>query len=176
MLISIRAVLRKQEKVSGKDYVFVFLFAIYGTAMAHFTLLNRVSTGLQTYELDLFWSYRLAHVQKNQMLWTEIFNNIILFVPFGFLLPCIYQTTHRWWIVILLGCVVSIGIEVAQLIGCLGLFEYDDIFNNTLGTILGYSAYRVMECLLQKKKTKWNLLWLIPSAAVLLAGWCFFGK
>ena len=147
--------LNKKEKLEKCDFLLIFVFAFYGTAVGHYTLLDRFFGGQQRAELDLFWSYRLAYVQRNWVLWEEICNNILLFIPFGVLVPWIFSRTCCWWKVILSGCVVSCGIELTQLFGCLGLFEYDDIFNNTMGTILGYGIFCLMKGIFRKRR-KWK--------------------
>ena len=40
-------------------------------------------------------------------------------------------------IAILLGLLLSVSIEVIQLLSYRGLFEFDDIIHNTLGTAIG---------------------------------------
>lgn len=67
--------------------------------------------------------------------------NMLLFVPFGYLIPTLF---HRfcWWKVILLGFVFSLCIELLQLITHLGFADVDDLINNTFGTMLGWLCYR----------------------------------
>ena len=43
----------------------------------------------------------------------------------------------RWWQGVLCGIVVSLGIEILQLVLKRGLFEFDDIMNNSIGCMLG---------------------------------------
>jgi len=38
---------------------------------------------------------------------------------------------------------LSFGIEVIQLVFKLGLFEFDDVFHNVLGAVIGYGLWRV---------------------------------
>lgn len=63
--------------------------------------------------------------------------NILLFVPFGYLLKKLYGHKNGMWIT-LHGMFFSLLIECMQYTLCLGWFDIDDIISNTLGTCLGY--------------------------------------
>ena len=70
-----------------------------------------------------------------------IAQNIILFLPFGFLLIAAYPHAGIGKI-LLLGFVLSLFIEVCQLVFHLGWFEVDDVLHNVLGTYVGVRLYR----------------------------------
>ena len=81
--------------------------------------------------LDLFWSYRRFFT--NTILREQIINNIWLFVPFGAIL-------YRLWpkgYVVLIPSLLSLAIEVMQLVLRTGVFELDDIVSNSLGGLIG---------------------------------------
>ena len=67
--------------------------------------------------------------------------NILLFVPFGYLLPTLWKRADRWWKVVLFGFVMSLGIELVQLVTHLGMFDLDDLMNNSLGAFLGWLCF-----------------------------------
>lgn len=60
-----------------------------------------------------------------------------MFIPLGLLLST-FECFNRWWIVLIIGLLLSTCIEFSQSIFQRGLGEFDDIFYNTLGTIIGY--------------------------------------
>ena len=66
--------------------------------------------------------------------------NILLFVPFGYLLPLLWKRVDRWWKVVLCGFVLSLLIELTQLVTHLGMFDLDDLMNNSLGAFLGWGC------------------------------------
>ena len=68
--------------------------------------------------------------------------NILLFVPFGYLVPSVFSFLRRWWKVLLTGLGFSLMIEVVQFITHLGWFDTSDLFHNTLGAVIGYGIYR----------------------------------
>ena len=67
--------------------------------------------------------------------------NILLFVPFGYLLPLLWKRADRWWKVVLCGFVLSLLIELTQLVSHLGMFDLDDLMNNSLGAFLGWLCF-----------------------------------
>ena len=75
----------------------------------------------------LFWEL------KNHM-WGDIFKNIALFVPFGFIVGGRKG--------VLLGFLFSCGIEITQYITRLGYCELDDMLNNTMRTVIGVLVNR----------------------------------
>lgn len=110
------------------------------------TVLFRVPNP-QKPQLELFWSYK-AWFAGNASLGREIVLNILLFVPFGFSMALI---TKKNWVVIVAALVLTAASEVVQLLFGLGLFEWDDIINNTLGAVIGVMMARVFVCLVSGK-------------------------
>ena len=61
-------------------------------------------------------------------------------------------TGRLWkWKGVLSGAGLSAIIELLQLISQRGLFEFDDIINNTLGTVIGVTVYLLIATLLKKR-------------------------
>lgn len=95
------------------------------------TLLFRSKSDMMQANLSPFWSYRFWGEQGAQ-----IIANIVLFIPFG----CIASKIWKWKSIVVV-LILSFGIEFIQLISKRGLFEFDDIFNNCLGAVIGYLIY-----------------------------------
>jgi glycopeptide antibiotics resistance protein len=68
----------------------------------------------------------------------NLLGNIILFMPFGFLIPILWSKTNSSQKIIIISIIFSFVLEISQLILHLGSFDIDDIFLNTLGALLGY--------------------------------------
>lgn len=77
--------------------------------------------------LELLWSWRVWAVQKEQIL-----TNMIMFVPVGVLVGWIWRWRGLW-----AAAGLSIFIEILQLITARGLCEFDDIFHNMIGALIG---------------------------------------
>lgn len=69
--------------------------------------------------------------------------NMLLFVPFGYLLP--QWKKMRWYYVITFGFLISLLIETCQLVFHFGVFELDDLVKNTMGAVLGWLLYAGLE-------------------------------
>ena len=84
-----------------------------------------------------FWrairSHRYGSVTKRSVL------NMLLFVPFGYLLP--QWKRLRWYQVVTLGLMLSLLIETGQLVFHFGVFELDDLVKNTMGAGVGFLLY-----------------------------------
>jgi glycopeptide antibiotics resistance protein len=76
---------------------------------------------------------------------SEQVGNVLLFAPFGFLLPLLWPQLNRPWRVMALGAVTSVGIELAQ-IAMPGIHRADinDVLLNTLGVGVGWLTLRLI--------------------------------
>lgn len=127
--------------LSGIGYVFTVLYM---------TLLSRWPQGQIHYQLELLWEYRQAFqfeggklkIQNIEFAW-YIRDNILLFVPLGVLLSeFLYKTRKNVFLWVLSACcLASIAVELSQLGFRVGMFELDDILNNTIGAVLGFAFF-----------------------------------
>lgn len=76
----------------------------------------------------------------------NIFGNILVFVPFGFLLRIL---TKKNIVVIFISLLTIVSIEMIQFYLKIGFFDIDDIILNSLGTLLG-----CFSCIILEKKLK----------------------
>jgi len=63
--------------------------------------------------------------------------NIVLFMPLGFLLPCIWEEYRSFKKIIFMGLAVSAGIELLQIF-TFRVTDIDDLLSNTTGAAAGY--------------------------------------
>ena len=92
-------------------------------------------------ELTPFWSY--AEFSQADIRW-QVYMNVFLFIPFGFILPWASKRYHRLSAVILTAVCLSVFTEVVQYFLCIGLCETDDVIHNTLGAMIGYGYWRLL--------------------------------
>lgn len=90
-----------------------------------------------------FESYYIAFVEGGIEVMLQIIVNIEMFIPVGFLLPCCFRIYEKYRYVLITAIIVSVSIELLQLIFKMGLFETDDIINNVFGTMIGLGIYIV---------------------------------
>ncbi len=106
------------------------------------TLLGRDPESVgKRFELELFWSYKEA-LHGNMEMGMEIAANMLLFIPAAICLPMLFPIFRSIRRMLVLACLVSFCIELVQGVSGLGLFEFDDILNNTAGAALGWAVYR----------------------------------
>ncbi len=135
---------KMKKKFNFRRVAAISLFVCYSAIVLYATLLGRGSWYGGSVNLELFSSYKQAWYQFSKTEWRNLILNILLFVPMGFLLPVVFRKEDRFWKVYLTGFLVSVGIEFIQFFGKRGVVEADDVFNNTLGTMIGYGAWSVV--------------------------------
>lgn len=76
----------------------------------------------------------------------EQVGNVLLFLPFGAMLPLLRPRLDRLWRVMALGAVTSLGIELVQVaMPDIHRADVNDVLLNTLGAGLGWLALRARE-------------------------------
>jgi glycopeptide antibiotics resistance protein len=82
-----------------------------------------------------------AAAKQQPELYREMLMNVFLFFPMGLTLsnalPCRWRMSERITVTVLVGCMLSVGIEFIQYRFALGTAETDDVICNTLGTFVG---------------------------------------
>lgn len=118
------------QAVAG-EALFVFIMIVLAS-----TVFTRTPNGMHNYELIPFWSWVEAASGNLEYL-KEIVLNVILFLPVGLLLPFVFHKKVLIRYAALFGALCSVIIECSQLIFCRGLFEWDDMIGNSIGTMIG---------------------------------------
>lgn len=150
-------ILRRKPLVRGTALI---IFAVYVIGNLSFTLLGRGGGGSsklpafdnyrQAFYLDLGFKETLkmlpeglretmqyVHIGSRNAA-REVFLNILLYIPMGYLLPFIIKPMRYSVIACTaVGLICSASTEYAQLRYGLGYFQLDDIMNNTLGCFIG---------------------------------------
>lgn len=124
--------------------VFVCELTIIGRGSSHFLQMN-----LQPFSgyIDAWKKYSLRDLQNC------IFN-ILMFVPLGVFLPLLFPKfkLFKWLFLVVVSATLSI--ETYQTLTGAGIFELDDLINNSIGGIIGYQLYRLVASIVQHKKVK----------------------
>ena len=136
------------------------LFIIYVLLLIYFLFFSeaygRVAEAEREYRYNLvpFVEIRRFWVYRDQLglfaLFTNIFGNVLGFVPLGCILPVICRKWRNGFLIILSGFGLSLCVETIQLITKVGCFDVDDMILNTLGAALGYFVFAVCDYLRRK--------------------------
>lgn len=119
-----------------------YIFLIFSS-----TVIARTVKSDYDFKLGLFWSYAAIAKGKEYLLFLNI-ANVLMLMPIGFLVS--YIGTMNYKKAALIGFGISSVIEFCQLILKRGMFEFDDIFHNTLGCVIGYLIYRLYRCVRER--------------------------
>lgn len=117
-----------------------------------------VLEGLDTANFDLFKTIKM-YIKYSYKLnsFENLIGNIVAFIPFGFLLPCIKERCRNFFILLLNAFLFVLGIEVFQLFSAFGIFDVDDILLNCFGAALGWICFVIFRYLLKKRNMNQKL-------------------
>jgi glycopeptide antibiotics resistance protein len=82
----------------------------------------------------------------------NLMGNVVIFVPFGLMVPLLFPKTRRFARMLLLSAGLSLFIEIMQFITRTGVFDVDDIILNTIGGATGYAGWRLLFALWYRKR------------------------
>lgn len=185
LVYNLIAKIRKQKKVSipiGRLLLYavfiVYIVVVVGATMLRYSMHSFSGEMGEIY--PLFYSYKEAWNHFSAREWRNIILNIMMFVPFGFLLPLVSKKFQVFWKTYLAGFLFTFLIEITQLLFHLGICELDDLMNNTVGAMIGYGFYRLFMFIVKKwKKQETKVLpifcFQIPVLVTLISFVFIFG-
>ena len=103
------------------------------------TILFRSVGPSRSFNFTPFWSYRVIR-KGHEILLAQAIANVVAFIPIGLLLGISFPKL-KWWQVLLIGVAFSLLIETLQFFLRRGFAEFDDLFHNVLGCMIGYGVY-----------------------------------
>lgn len=145
-------------------FLSILLFILYVLLLVYFLFFSeeygRVAAEERMYRYNLvpfveirrFWIYRKQLGMFAVI--TNLFGNVIGFVPYGFILPVIAHRCRSGFFIIVSGLALSLCVETVQLITKVGCFDVDDLILNTLGAAIGYLFFAVCNYLRRKQYGK----------------------
>jgi glycopeptide antibiotics resistance protein len=111
-----------------------------------FFAFNRVEHEYSEYGYTFMWipeSVPLLFPNLSDLSFSWIYNlgNVVAFIPFGIVVPLLYPTHFKKFIIIFIMSIFLL--ETLQSLSFLGTFDVSDIISNTLGATIGYCAYKI---------------------------------
>ena len=141
-------------------FLSVLLFILYVLLLVYFLFFSeeygRVTAEERVYRYNLvpFVEIRRFWIYRKQLgmfaLITNLFGNVIGFIPYGFILPVIAHKCRNGLFIVASGFSLSLLVETVQLIAKVGCFDVDDLILNTLGAAIGYMLFAVCNYLRRK--------------------------
>ena len=111
-------------------FVLWCLFIFYIEALLWITFFSREPGSRRA--IDMTFLYTWGYTAQEHAFFIE---NIILFVPFGFMMPCIFRMFRKMPVCVMGGFIFSVMIEVVQYITQRGYSQLDDVVTNTLDCV-----------------------------------------
>ena len=130
-----KIILRKNSKSFYNFYKVIFL--VYLFALVHITLFEREPGSRTAISLTLFET--LGGFRNN----AYVVENILLFIPYGFLLAILFRPMRNFVLCLAVGAMSSLTIETVQLLTQRGYFQVDDILMNSIGTVIGCAVFLI---------------------------------
>lgn len=127
--------------------ILVALLIIYTIAIIYFMFFgfgrqHRIETSFTEYRYSITpTSIPLWLPKKLSFLWLFSLGNLIAFVPFGILIPMIFDIKYPKFIFTFL--LLILLSEVLQMVTYRGSFDIEDIIVNSIGATIGFISYKV---------------------------------
>lgn len=127
---------RKKRGKASLPLPAVSCLVMYVTILLVITYFSRESGSRIGIDMELFSTWGIN--KRNN---AYVVENVLLFIPYGFVLAWADARQRRFLLNLLTGAMTSLAIECMQLVTGRGYFQIDDILTNILGTILGFCCY-----------------------------------
>lgn len=124
------------------------MLAAYACIMVYLMLLSRSPRNFRDCNFEVFSTIRhfwnLIGTSYTSSAIMNLAGNVIMFVPLGALLPCIWKAQRKAYI-LLPTCALSIcAMEALQYYSKRGTADVDDLILNMIGVVIGYLLYLVL--------------------------------
>lgn len=137
-------IMRKMRK--GKRWIYLLL-AVYVVVLLETAFFSREPGSRNSVDLTLFQTWGTTPVEHAYFI-----ENIIMYIPFGVLMPMGYEKMQKGWCCVLLGGASSVCLELMQLFTQRGYCQLDDVVTNTAGTFAGWIIWKTGKILW----ARWN--------------------
>lgn len=74
---------------------------------------------------------------------TNLFGNILLFIPLGLLPPLLWSWAGKLWKTLLLAAGIVAVVELLQMLLLVGTCDVDDLILNVTGAAIGYGLFKL---------------------------------
>lgn len=169
---------KHKEKYNGekpfpwRKTILIFLLAGYLAVLGYATLSRLGGMGASGFSFHPFRAWREAWNNFSVTSWANVLLNIAMLIPFGILIPLLFQQCKKWNYMLLASLGLVLYIETTQYLTGRGIFDIDDIFGNTLGAMIGYLLLMFVLSIFVEKEHRirkvlgYGLLVMIPVAAI----------
>lgn len=133
------------KNISKWELCLMTSLIMYLTLLLNVVIFSRNVGEYRQVNLIPFWSYQKVFVDKEISILKQMILNVVAFVPWAILFPLVFPKMNRFWVNVGSALVFSVLIECIQCVFRLGIAEFDDIFHNTLGALIGFGIMYLCE-------------------------------
>lgn len=151
--------MKKHKRI---QFVSVILFYFYMLALVYFLLLSDGFGRLSVYDDYHYNLIPFKEIKRFIVYWRAIdnlflvamnlFGNIVAFIPFGALIRWVINRSVRWYQVVGYTFLLSLSVEILQLIAKVGVFDVDDLLLNTFGGLIGFWIYYLLRTIDRRRR------------------------
>ena len=120
----------------------LFLIVYYILVICSTVVFRPVRT-VRKFDFTPFWSYTAISEGKYDIL-IEVCLNTLIFIPIGFAI-CFAVRHISLKVVIGYGLLLSAAIELLQFAFFRGFSEFDDLFHNVMGCLIGFCVFSIIK-------------------------------
>ena len=133
------------------------LFGLYSCLLLYLLFLSRSGSFLSDWEA--YWNYSMVNLIPLQTILryvnalrrgvipmvalANLAGNLVLFVPYGVLLPLLFPKLRRFWRFFVLLIAVLLAVEAIQMALRCGSCDVDDVLLNLAGAVTAYFGIRI---------------------------------
>lgn len=143
-LLGIGRIRRKQGVIN----MWHILLIIYGVVLLQTAFFSREPGSRGGIDLEIFGTWGSTPVAHAYFI-----ENILMFLPFGILLPVCVRRFRKGWFCTLCGCLCSVFLELSQLATGRGYCQIDDVLTNTAGAFAGWCIWYVLAGMLRMRNS-----------------------
>lgn len=97
---------------------------------------------------------RLFEYPSTKDMLIDVVGNFAMFIPTGVILPILYKKIDSFWKTVGVGALISLGIELLQLLFYTRYTSVNDLIFNALGAAAGYGIYALVRTMIKKDQRK----------------------
>lgn len=129
---------RKKNNKTALSIPPIAAYIMYLVVLLCITYFSREDSNHQTIDLELFSGWGI-NARNN----AYVIENILLFIPYGFLSAWVIKEIRNVLTCTMLGAATSFLIEWLQLLTGRGFFQIEDVVTNTIGAMVGYFIFKM---------------------------------
>lgn len=114
------------------------LLLVYVLVLLETAFFSREPGSRHSVDLTLFETW--GHSAVSHAYFIE---NIVMYLPFGVLMPCSFPRMKRAGVCVAAGFFSSVFLELSQLVTRRGYCQLDDVLTNTAGALIGWLIWRL---------------------------------